>query len=130
VVTMLLADPQGRAAAFLATHVAPGERVVAALELPLSNVELPAHADVRLLPPGAPPVLAAGETAPDVVVFGPYDPQRTAYAPAPAPVELPATARAFGADYDRVESFAPALLHPLRHGAAFQPTIGIYRKRR
>lgn len=123
---MLLDDPQGRAATFLATTIPPGATIAAALELPLSNVELPEHAAVRLLPSGTLPQLSPGESAPHFIVFSLFDPMRTAFVPRPAAAIVPESARAFGAEYTRIAQFAPALPHAIRFGAAFQPTIGIY----
>lgn len=123
---MLLDDPQGRAAAYLEATIQDGAEVAAALELPLSNVELPEHAKVRLLSPGEDLRLAAGESRPRYLVFSLYDPMRTAFTPRPAAATVPETARVFGAEYVRIAVFAPTMVHALRFGAAFQPTIGVY----
>lgn len=123
---MLEDDPQGRAASYLEATIPPGATVAAALELPLSNIELPAFADVRLLAPGELPRPIAGEPPPRFVVFSVYDPMRTAFDPQPRAAILPESAHAFGVVYTRIAQFAPDRIHALRFGAAFQPTIGVY----
>lgn len=121
---MLLADSNEAASRWLERELPEGARVVAALEEPMHNVLLPPRAQVRLLDPQEPP--AAGDA--EWFVISSFDPQRTLRDPDPVPTAPPESLHAFGSDWARIALFAPLLPHPLRHGAAFQPTVGVYRR--
>lgn len=123
---MLLDDPQGRAAAYLETALPEGASVIAALQFPLSNVEIPARVVAKYSAPSALPTLEPGDDLPRFIVFAHYDPMVTAFDPHPLPAGLPPSMRQYVSNYDRIAMFAPLYEHSIRRGAAFLPTIGLY----
>lgn len=125
---MLVEDSQAAASDWLAKNIAPGETVFAALELPLHNVDIPPAAATRYFDPAAKPELKAGEVAPLTIVFSVYDQMITAYEPRPPFADTPKRTTLFGCEYQAVASFAPSLPHPIRQGAAFCPTVVVFRR--
>lgn len=125
---MLVEDSQAAASDWLAKNIAPGETVFAALELPLHNVDIPPAAATRNFDPTTKPELKAGELAPQTIVFSVYDPMLTAYEPNPPFADTPDRTTIFGYEYRAVASFAPSLRHPIRQGAAFCPTVVVFRR--
>lgn len=127
-VELLPRDPRIEASAWLAEHVADGESLLALLEIPMHNIELPTGAVVHRVAaqdPRAPEL----EAPVDWYVVSTFDTHRSAAAPTPPPPAPPASTVVFGVAYDRVAVFAPAGAHVIRRGATFQPTIGVYRRR-
>lgn len=124
-VQLLPRDPREAAARYLESWLEPGAVVGALLELPLHNLELPARA--RVVDLERPPA-GLGADPPRVLVLSSFDPQlsiRGTPELPPAQKEL----RQFGRSYDFEVEFAPAGTHRIRRGAAFQPTVRIYRLR-
>ncbi len=125
-VEMLDDDPRARAEAFLEESVDAGAIVAAALSLPMHNVSFPPEVGVvRIdLEKGT---AASFPRSPSFYVTGFFDPHRSLAEPSPPPASAPREVPLLGKRYVRVESFAPRHPHPIRRGAAFQPTVGVYR---
>lgn len=127
-VELLPADPRVEAARWLDETVGEGESILALLEVPLHNLELPRDAVVHRVPAQA-PVLPALERPTDWYVVSTFDRHRSAEEPRPPAPAPPPSTHLFGREYELVEVFRPAADHPVRRGATFQPTIGVYRRR-
>jgi len=127
-VTLLRDDPRPKATAWLDKNVEEGARLVSVLELPLHNLEIPAKVEHFQIN-AARPLDATPENVPAWCVISTFDEFRSLRDPSPAPPSPPPELKLLGVDFERVVEFGPAAPHPIRRGAKFQPTIGIYRRR-